>query len=53
MRAPAGTSNDNLNLKPRGVSAADRTQFRTDHIVNNGRITQSAHAFTLGGTIRF
>jgi hypothetical protein len=43
----------NTNRDPAGTSAADVTQFRSGHSVNDGRITQSAHAFTLGGTIRF
>jgi hypothetical protein len=42
-----------LNKEPPGVSAADRTQFRSSHIVNDGRVTQSADVFTLGGTVRF
>jgi hypothetical protein len=48
-----GSNAYNLNDEPPNVSAADRTQFRTAHTVNDGRITQSAHAFTLGGTMRF
>jgi long-chain fatty acid transport protein len=30
-----------------------RTEFRSIHAVNGGHVTQSAHAFTLGGTVRF
>ena len=43
----------NTNLDPAGATAATRTQFRSAQTVNDGRITQSAHAFTLGGTVRF
>jgi long-chain fatty acid transport protein len=43
----------NTNNEPAGVSAANRTQFRSVHFVNDGRVTQSAQAFTLGGTVRF
>jgi hypothetical protein len=39
--------------EPPDVTAADRTQFRSNFTVNNGSITQHAHAFTLGGTVRF
>jgi hypothetical protein len=41
------------SCEPAGVSAADRTQFRSAHVVNDGRVTQSAEVFTLGGTVRF
>jgi long-chain fatty acid transport protein len=30
-----------------------RTEFRTQHAVNGGHITENAHAFTLGGTVHF
>jgi len=30
-----------------------RTEFRSKHAVNGGHITESAHAFTLGGTVHF
>jgi long-chain fatty acid transport protein len=43
----------NTNLEPPNVTAATRTQFRSAQTVNDGRITQSAHAVTLGGTVRF
>jgi long-chain fatty acid transport protein len=36
-----------------GKSAAQRTQYRTYHTVNDGRMSQSANVFTLGGTVRF
>jgi long-chain fatty acid transport protein len=50
-----GTQNQpfNTNLDPAGATAATRTQFRSAQTVNDGRMTQSAHAFTLGGTVRF
>ncbi len=43
----------NTNLNPPGSNAATYTQFRSAQTVNDGRVTQSAHAFTLGGTVRF
>ncbi|HVU04714.1 MAG TPA: hypothetical protein VHE30_23335 [Polyangiaceae bacterium] len=53
----AGTNPDgtdpNINKEPPGVTAATRQQYRTYHTVNDGRITQSANVFTLGGTIHF
>lgn len=49
----SSTPEPNLSLEPPGVSAADRTQFRSAHFVNDGRVTQSANVFTLGGTVRF
>jgi len=30
-----------------------RTEFRSKHAVNGGHFTESAHAFTLGGTVHF
>ena len=56
FRAPAATGGSpafDLDFEPPGVAAADRTQFRTLHAVNGGKVTFSAHAFTLGGTLRF
>lgn len=55
LRAPAGTQDGGFNLdrEPPGVSAADRTQFRTQHAVNGGSVRFDAHVFTLGGTVRF
>jgi len=56
MKAAQGTVQGHefdLNDEPAGVSTTDRTQFRSLHTVNDGRVTQSAHAFTLGGTVRF
>ena len=43
----------NTNLDGPNATAATRTQFRSTQTVNDGRITQYAHAFTLGGTVRF
>jgi long-chain fatty acid transport protein len=55
LRAPAGTADPPFNLaqEPPGVSAEDRTQFRTRHAVNGGSVNFDAHVFTLGGTVRF
>lgn len=60
MRGVVGTGQDAdpkdpqfRTTKDAGKSAADRTQFRTNFTVNDGSITQHAHAFTLGGTVRF
>lgn len=59
MRAVVGsghnrdTSEFSNNREPAGVTAADRTQFRTPYTINNGSVSQHAHAFTLGGTVRF
>lgn len=39
--------------KDNGVSAADRTQFRTIHAINGGSVSFDAHVFTLGGLVRF
>jgi len=30
-----------------------RTEFRSTHAINGGHVTEDAHAFTLGGTMRF
>lgn len=30
-----------------------RTEFRSIHAINGGHVTEDAHAFTLGGTVRF
>jgi hypothetical protein len=49
----SSTPEPNLTKEPPGVSAADRTQYRSGHTVNDGRLTQSADAFTLGGTVHF
>jgi hypothetical protein len=55
MKAPAATSPgtpfDLHDEKAR--NAADRTQFRTEHAVNGGRLTFDADVFTLGLTARF
>jgi hypothetical protein len=55
LRAPAGAANPpfDLNNEPPGVSAEDRTQFRTQHAVNGGSVKFEAHVFTLGATVRF
>ncbi|HVW23974.1 MAG TPA: hypothetical protein VHC69_01310 [Polyangiaceae bacterium] len=59
MRAIAGSVATNAMTPPfnvnrdGNVTAANRQQFRTFNTVNDGRITQYAHAFTLGGTVRF
>jgi hypothetical protein len=46
-------ANPNLNNEPAGVTAANRTQYRTFHTVNDGRLSQVADVFSLGGTIHF
>jgi hypothetical protein len=51
--SPCPATQPGSGCEPVGVSAADRTQFRTAHTVNNGSVSQHAHAFTLGGTLRF
>jgi long-chain fatty acid transport protein len=57
LRAPAGSRGVpptfDLNREPAGVSAADRTEFRTAHAVNGGNVSFDAHVFTLGGVARF
>jgi long-chain fatty acid transport protein len=57
LRAPAAASDGNpefdLDNEPRGVSAKDRTQFRSRHAINGGSVSFDAHVFTLGGTVRF
>jgi long-chain fatty acid transport protein len=58
LRAPAATNANtttpfDLNREPAGVSAADRTQFRTIHAVNGGSVSFDAHVFTLGAVVRF
>jgi len=39
--------------EPNGVSAADRTEFRTVHAVNGGRVTFDAHVLSVGIVARF
>lgn len=57
LRAPAGTNGTptpfDLRKEPAGVSAADRTQFRSIHAINGGSVSFDAHVFTLGGLVRF
>jgi hypothetical protein len=56
LKAPAGTGGSpefNLGNEPPGVSAADRTQFRTVHAVDGGSVSFDAHVVTLGGVVRF
>jgi hypothetical protein len=56
LRAPAGVRVGepfDLSREPPGVTAADRTQYRTEHTVNGGKVSFDAHVFTLGGVIRF
>jgi hypothetical protein len=57
LRAPAGSRGApppfDLNREPSGVSAADRTEFRTTHAVNGGNVSFDAHVFALGGVVRF
>ncbi|MBM4361282.1 MAG: hypothetical protein FJ104_01285 [Deltaproteobacteria bacterium] len=48
-----GGGSFNVNDDPAGVSAQDRTQFRSERFINGGQVTQSAHVFSLGGTVRF
>jgi long-chain fatty acid transport protein len=48
---PVGTGAQppfNLNTPQPG-----RQEFRSAHAINGGHVTQEAHAFTLGGTVRF
>lgn len=37
----------------KATSAANYTQFRSGQTENDGSVTQHAHTFTLGGTVRF
>lgn len=59
MRAATGTASGqcnggNFNLScDAGKNAAERTQFRSIHTVNGGKVTFSADVFTIGGTVRF
>lgn len=56
FRAPAGTGDSpefDLDREPARIAAEDRTQFRTQHAVNGGKVSFDAHVFTLGGLVRF
>lgn len=54
MRSTITSSNPEPDVtKDAGVSAANRTQYRTFHTVNDGRLSQSADVFSLGGTVHF
>ena len=53
LRAPVGAGEFDLDNEPPGVSAEDRTQFRTQHAVNGGSVRFDAHVFTLGAVVRY
>lgn len=56
VRGPAGSTQSgsfSINNEPRETPAVDRTQFRTYHYINGGSVTLKAHAFSLGGVMRF
>jgi long-chain fatty acid transport protein len=52
-RANTGSPSWSINNEPLDLPAEDRREFRSFHIVNNGKMTQHAHAFALGGVVRF
>jgi long-chain fatty acid transport protein len=56
-RAVSGSSNEpggfSIHDEPLDLPAVDRREFRSYHIVNGGNITQHAHAFALGGVVRY
>lgn len=60
LKAAAGTGTGDLcnggafnTSCDAGLTARDKTQFRTVHAINGGHVTFSADVFTIGGTVRF
>jgi long-subunit fatty acid transport protein len=55
QRSVAGTHPDGFSVldEPLDLPAEDRREYRSVHVINNGKVTQMAHAFALGAVMRF